>query len=87
MSGWCDGDCHLIASVVRDMGRADDEELAEIQAAVRNLIGKHEARMGGHLVTALCRWSEAAAKHQRQRAAAKQATVTQLSAKTSQRAG
>jgi hypothetical protein len=24
MSGWCDGDCHLIASVVRDMGRADD---------------------------------------------------------------
>jgi hypothetical protein len=80
MSGRCDGDCRLISSVVRDMGNAGDEELAAIQAAVSDLLGKHEARMGGDLVTALCRWSEAAGKHQRQRAATKQATVTVLPA-------
>jgi hypothetical protein len=68
------------------MGQADDEELAAIQAAVSDLIGKHEARMGGDLVTALCRWSEAAGKYQSQRAAATQATVTLL-VKADKRAG
>jgi hypothetical protein len=86
MGGRCHGDCRLIGAVVRDMGQADDEELVAIQAAVSDLLGKHEARMGGDLVTALCRWSEAADKHQRQRAAARSAAVTRL-ASADKRAG
>jgi hypothetical protein len=77
--GRCDGECRLIAAVVHDMGKADDEELAGIQAAVSELLGKYEPRMGGDLITALCRWSEAAGRQQKQRTA--QSTVTQLAAK------
>ena len=77
--GRCDGECRLITAVVRDMGKADDEELAGIQAAVSELLAKYEPRMGGDLVTALCRWGEAAGRQQKQRTA--QNTVTQLTAK------
>jgi hypothetical protein len=51
--------------------------------------------MAGGLVLALCKWSEAAARYQKRRAAAdqaatepptEQATVTQLPAKSSRRA-
>lgn len=42
------------------MGKASDEELAAIKAAVSDLLGKYELRMGGDLITALCLWSEAA---------------------------
>jgi hypothetical protein len=86
MSGRCDGDCQLIRSVSRDMAKADDDELAAIQAAVSDLLGKHEGRMGGDLVTALCLWRQAAARHQQQRSAATQATVTPLPAQVGQRA-
>jgi hypothetical protein len=51
--GRCDGECRLITTVVHDMGKADDEELAGIQAAVSELLGKYEPRMGGDLITAL----------------------------------
>jgi hypothetical protein len=40
---------------------------------VSELIGKHEARMGADLVTALCQWSEAAAKHLTEYVASQQA--------------
>ena len=84
--GRCDGECQLITAVVRDMSHAGNEELAGIQAAVSDLLGKYEQRMGGDLVTALCRWREAAERHQMQRAAADDATVTPLTAKTGKRA-
>jgi hypothetical protein len=61
------------------MGQAGDEELAALQAAVGDLLGRFEPRMGGDLVTALCRWREAAGRALKQRTA--QATVTPLSAK------
>jgi hypothetical protein len=61
------------------MGKADDEELADLQAAASDLIGRFEARMGGDLVTALCRWREAAARTVKRRTA--QATVTALATK------
>jgi hypothetical protein len=79
MRGRCDGECRLITAVVRDMGKADDEELAGIQASVSELLGNYESRMGGDLITALCRWGEAAGRQQKQRTA--QATVTQLAGK------
>jgi hypothetical protein len=69
----CKGDCGLVSAVVRDMGKAGDDELASIQAAVRDLLGKHEARMGSDLVTALCRWSEAAGRHLNQQDSTRQA--------------
>jgi hypothetical protein len=81
MSGRCTGDCALISSVARDMGKASDQELAAIKTAVSDMLGKHEARMGGDLVTALCRWSEAADRHLTQRTAAVPMTVTKLAAK------
>ena len=81
MRGRCDGECQLITAVVRDMGKADDEELAGIQAAVSDLFRRYESRMGGDLVLALCRWREAAERHQKQRAAAGDATVTPLAGK------
>jgi len=59
----CRGDCGLVSAVVRDMRMADDDELKDIQAAVTDLLAKHEIRMGGDLVTALCRWSETAGRH------------------------
>jgi hypothetical protein len=77
----CDDQCRLISAVVRDMGNASDEELAGIQAAVSDLLGRYEYRMGGDLVTALCRWREAAGRHQKQRAAADDATVMPLAVK------
>jgi hypothetical protein len=49
--GRCDGECRLITAVVRDMGKADDEELAGIRAAVSDLLGRYQQRMGGDLVT------------------------------------
>jgi hypothetical protein len=67
------------------MGKASDEELVAIQAAVGDLLATFEPRMGGDLTTALCRWSEAAARQQRQRTT--QATVTLLTAKAGKRAG
>jgi hypothetical protein len=79
VSGRCDGACHLISAVVRDMGKADDQELADLQVAVSGLLDRFESRMGGDLVTALCRWREAAARTVKQRAA--QATVTDITAK------
>jgi len=79
--GRCDGECQLITAVVRDMGKAGDEELAGIQAAVSDLLDKYESRMGGDLVIALCRWREAAERHHKQRAAAVDATVTPLAGK------
>ena len=82
VSGHCDGDCRLISAVVRDMGQAGDEELAALQAAVGELLDRFEPRMGGDLVTALCRWREAAGRTLKQRTA--QATVTPL---TTKRAG
>jgi hypothetical protein len=85
MSARCSGDCRLISAVVRDMGKADDNELTAIQAAVSDLLGKFESRMGGDLTTALCRWSEAAARQQRLRTA--QAKVTPLTANADKRAG
>jgi hypothetical protein len=68
------------------MGKAGDEELAGIQAAVSDLLGRYEQRMGGDLVIALCRWREAAERHQKQRAAADDATVMPLAAKAGKRA-
>ena len=59
----CKGDCHLVSAVVRDMAQAADGELVGIQAAVSDLLGTYERRMGGDLVIALCRWSEAAGRH------------------------
>jgi len=81
MSGRCTGDCALTSSVARDMGRASDQELAAIKTAVSDMLGKHEARMGGDLVTALCRWSEAADRHLAQRVATAPTTVATLAAK------
>jgi hypothetical protein len=85
MSARCSGDCRLIGAVVRDMGKADDNKLTAIQAAVSDLLGKFESRMGEDLTTALCRWSEAAARQQKLRTA--QAKVTPLTAKANKRAG
>jgi hypothetical protein len=79
VSGRCDGDCRLISAVVRDMGQAGDEELAAIQATVGNLLDRFEPRMGADLVTALCRWREAAGRTLKQRTAP--ATVTPLTTK------
>ena len=59
----CKGDYHLVSAVVRDMGQAEDGELAGIQEAVSDLLGKYERRMGRDLVVALCRWSESAGRH------------------------
>jgi hypothetical protein len=59
------------------MGKAADE-LAGIPDAVADLLDRFENRMGGDLVTALCRWRETAQRHQKQRAAAQDATVTAL---------
>jgi hypothetical protein len=63
------------------MGKATDDELAGIPDAVADLLGRFEGQMGGDLVTALCRWRETAERHQKQRAAAQDATVTPLAGK------
>lgn len=67
-----------MSRVVRDMGKADDSQLASIRDAVSSLLDQFEPFMGGDLVTYLCTWREAAQKHQANRA--KQAArVTHLS--------
>jgi len=63
------------------MGRATDDELAGIPDAVADLLDRFEGRMGGDLVTALCRWRETAQRHQKQRAVPPDATVTPLAGK------
>ena len=65
-------------NVTRDMGKADDAQLAGIRAAVTQLLGTYEAFMGGTLVEALCLWSEAAQRHQGRRARPSQPEVAQL---------
>jgi hypothetical protein len=69
----CRGDCRLVSAVVRNMGKASEDELASIQAVVSDLLGKYEARMDADLVTALCRWSEAADRHLKQHDSVQQA--------------
>lgn len=44
---------------VRDIGKADDAQLTEIQESVTVMLGKYEQFMGGDLVEALCLWREA----------------------------
>jgi hypothetical protein len=81
VSGHCDGACQLISAVSRDMGKATDDELAGIPDAVADLLDRFEGRMGGDLVTALCRWRETAQRYQKERAAAQDGTVTALAGK------
>jgi hypothetical protein len=54
-------------NVSRDMGKADDTQLAGIQASVTTLLDTYERFMGGTLVEALCMWREAAQRHQERR--------------------
>ena len=65
-------------NVMRDMGKADDAQLAGIQAAVTQLLDAYETFMGGTLVEALCLWREAAQRHHERRARQAEAEVTQL---------
>jgi hypothetical protein len=53
--------------VVRDIGRASDEQLAGIEGAVSQLLDSFEGFMGGYLVEALCLWREAAQREQKRR--------------------
>jgi hypothetical protein len=55
--------------VVRDMGKADDEQLAAIQDGAAHLLDELEQFMGSALVEALCLWREAAKRQQQRRAA------------------
>jgi hypothetical protein len=55
--------------VVRDIGRASDEQLAGIEEAVSQMLDSFEEFMGGHLVEALCLWREAARRQQKRRPA------------------
>ena len=68
--------------VVRDIGKADDEQLAAIRESATHLINEYEQFMGGDLVEALCLWREAAERQQEHRAkrAASGATVKPLRA-------
>jgi hypothetical protein len=76
----------IMGRVVREMGKADDDELAGIQNAVTSLLDCYESFMGGDLITYLCVWREAAQKHQANRA--KEAvTATPLHAPSQRRAG
>lgn len=72
--------------VVREMGKADDTQLAGIRDAVTDLLGRYEEFMGGDLVTYLCTWREAAQQHQERRAAPAAAAVTSLVAEHRKRA-
>lgn len=54
--------------VVRDIGKADDEQLAAIRESATHLIDEYEQFMGGDLVEALCLWREAAKRQQDSRA-------------------
>lgn len=55
-------------NVVRDMGKADDRQLAAICEGATQLLDQYGQFMGGHLAEALCVWREAAQRHQDQRA-------------------
>jgi hypothetical protein len=55
--------------VVRDIGRADDGQLAAIRDGATRLLGEYEQFMGGDLVEALCVWREAAKRQLNRRAA------------------
>jgi hypothetical protein len=55
--------------VVRDMGKADDDQLTAIQDGAAHLLDDFEQFMGSHLVEALCLWREAAKRQQERRAA------------------
>jgi hypothetical protein len=50
--------------VVREIGKADDEQLAAIQDGATRLLDDFEQFMGGYLIEALCLWREAAQKQQ-----------------------
>jgi hypothetical protein len=65
-------------NVARDMGKADDAQLADIRAAVTQLLDTYETFMGGTLVEALCLWRQAAQRHQERRARQSEAEVKQL---------
>jgi hypothetical protein len=56
--------------IVRDMGKADDEQLAAIADGAAHLLDELGQFMGGQLVEALCIWREAAHKQLDRRAAA-----------------
>jgi hypothetical protein len=58
----------IMGRVVRDMGKADDGQLASIQDAVTSLLDSFEQFMGSDLATSLCVWREAAQKHLANRA-------------------
>ena len=70
----------IMGRVARELGKADDGQLAGIQDAVTSLLNQFEPYMGGDLVTFLCVWREAAQKHQSERAK-RAAGVTQLAAR------
>jgi hypothetical protein len=73
-----------VGRVVREVGQADDGQLAGIQADVTKLLGDYERFMGGDLVTYLCTWREAAQRHQARRTAS--TTLTHLVAGDRKRA-
>jgi hypothetical protein len=54
-------------NIARDMGKAEDAQLAGIQASATELLDTYERFMGGTLVEALCMWREAAQRHQERR--------------------
>jgi hypothetical protein len=60
----------------RDMGKADDAQLAGIRESATQLLDAYERFMGGTLVEALCLWREAAQRHQEHRA--RQAAATPI---------
>jgi hypothetical protein len=65
--------------VVRDIGKADDAQLAAIREDATRLLDEYEQFMGGDLVEALCLWRQAA-KRQQECRAAQAATVKPLRA-------
>jgi hypothetical protein len=49
--------------VVRDISKADDDQLTAIRESATRLLDELEQFMGGDLVEALCLWREAAQKN------------------------
>jgi hypothetical protein len=54
--------------VVRDIGKADDNQLTAIRESATRLLADLQPFMGGDLTEALCFWREAAQKMQDRRA-------------------
>jgi hypothetical protein len=54
--------------VVRDIGKADNDQLAAIRDGTTRLLDELEHFMGGDLIEALCLWRQAAQKMQDRRA-------------------